>query len=84
MAKTQGLRRINDEENKIEYYVKDNNFHKETSKNWKEDITYADSKFLMFFKGNFGVRRFSLRGLEKVNVEWGLTQNYLHSQRKGM
>ena len=168
------------EENKIEHYVKYNTFHKEASKNWKEDITriqnfqYDEEKdeytcgygrTLVFvyeykrksdngyisiirvyegmdcsgcphrkrcvksedpdanrrinisrklneykekakhnlcsekglemrslrpvevesvfgdIKGNFGVRRFSLRGIEKVNVEWGL-HCIAHNMRK--
>jgi hypothetical protein len=32
-------------------------------------------------KGNFGVRRFLLRGLEKVTIEWGL-YNIAHNMRK--
>jgi len=32
-------------------------------------------------KGNFGVRRFLLRGLEKVKIEWGLYAT-LHNMRK--
>lgn len=32
-------------------------------------------------KGNFGVRRFSLKGLEKVNLEWGL-HCIAHNMRK--
>jgi hypothetical protein len=32
-------------------------------------------------KGNFGVRRFLLRGLEKVNIEWGL-YSIAHNMRK--
>ncbi len=32
-------------------------------------------------KGNFGVRRFMLRGLEKVKIEWGL-YSIAHNMRK--
>jgi len=32
-------------------------------------------------KGNFGVRRFLLRGLEKVKIEWGL-YSIGHNMRK--
>ena len=32
-------------------------------------------------KGNFGVRRFLLRGLEKVKIEWGL-YSFAHNMRK--
>jgi len=32
-------------------------------------------------KGNFGVRRFLLRGLEKVKIEWGL-YSIAHNMRK--
>jgi hypothetical protein len=32
-------------------------------------------------KGNFGIRRFLLRGLEKVNIEWGL-HSIAHNFRK--
>ena len=32
-------------------------------------------------KGNFGVRRFMLRGLQKVTIEWGL-YSIAHNMRK--
>ena len=32
-------------------------------------------------KNNFGVRRFMLRGLEKVTIEWGL-YSITHNMRK--
>ena len=61
----------NDQEKNSKQEARDN-LNSETGKKMRSQRPVEVESVFGDIKGNFGVRRFLLRGLQKVGIEWGL------------